>query len=97
MTKTAGWMALASALAGLAASAAAAYIHYHLLRDPTYLSFCDISATMSCTQVYSSPYGSMFGMPVAVFGAIWFALAALLATAGLWGPPAVQELSLIHI
>src|SRR5262245_9089970 len=91
MTKTAGWMALASALAGLAASAAAAYVHYHLLRDPTYLSFCDISATMSCTQVYSSPYGSMFGMPVAVFGAIWFALAALLAAAGLWGPSSVQE------
>ena len=91
MTKTAGWMALASALAGLAASAAAAYIHYHLLRDPTYLSFCDISATMSCTQVYSSPYGSMFAMPVAVFGAIWFALAVLLAAAGLWGPPSVQE------
>jgi uncharacterized membrane protein len=91
MTKTAGWTALASALAGLAASAAAAYIHYHLLRDPAYLSFCDISATMSCTQVYSSPYGAMFGMPVAVFGAIWFALAALLAAAGLWGPPAVQE------
>ena len=91
MTKSAGWMALASALAGLAASAAAAYVHYHLLRDPTYLSFCDISATMSCTQVYSSPYGSMFGMPVAVFGAIWFALATLLAAAGLWGPPSVQE------
>jgi uncharacterized membrane protein/protein-disulfide isomerase len=91
MTKTAGWMALASALAGLAASAAAAYVHYHLLRDPTYLSFCDISATMSCTQVYSSPYGSMFGTPVALFGAIWFALAALLAAAGLWGAPSVQE------
>jgi uncharacterized membrane protein/protein-disulfide isomerase len=84
-------MALASALAGLAASAAAAYVHYHLLRDPTYLSFCDISATMSCTQVYSSPYGSMFGMPVAVFGAIWFALAALLSAAGLWGAPSVRE------
>jgi uncharacterized membrane protein/protein-disulfide isomerase len=91
MTKTAGWMALASALAGLAASAAAAYVHYHLLRDPGYLSFCDISATMSCTQVYSSPYGSMFGMPVAVFGAIWFGLAVLLVAAGLWGPPSVQE------
>jgi uncharacterized membrane protein/protein-disulfide isomerase len=91
MTKTAGWMALASALAGLAASAAAAYVHYHLLRDPTYLSFCDISATMSCTQVYSSPYGSMLGTPVALFGGIWFVLAALLAAAGLWGAPSVQE------
>ena len=91
MTRTAGWIALASAVAGLGASVAAAYVHYHLLRDPTYLSFCDISATMSCTQVYSSPYGSMFGMPVAVYGAIWFAFALLLAAAGRWGPPTVQE------
>jgi uncharacterized membrane protein len=91
MTRTAGWIALASAVAGLGASVAAAYIHYHLLRDPTYLSFCDISATMSCTQVYSSPYGSMLGMPVAVYGAIWFAFALLLAAAGLWGPPTVKE------
>jgi uncharacterized membrane protein/protein-disulfide isomerase len=91
MTKTAGWTALASALAGLAASVAAAYVHYRLLRDPTYLSFCDISATMSCTQVYSSHYGSMFGMPVAIFGAIWFALALLLSSAGLWGPSSVRE------
>jgi uncharacterized membrane protein/protein-disulfide isomerase len=84
-------MALTAAAAGLAASVAAAYVHYYLLRDPTYLSFCDISATMSCTQVYSSPYGSMFGMPVAVYGAIWFAFALLLTMAGLWGPPSVQE------
>jgi len=84
-------MALASAVAGLAASVTAAYVHYHLLRDPTYLSFCDISATMSCTQVYSSPYGSMFGMPVAIYGALWFALAVLLTAAGLWGPPSVRE------
>ena len=33
----------------------------------------------------------MFGTPVALFGAIWFALAALLAAAGLWGAPSVQE------
>jgi uncharacterized membrane protein len=91
MSKTASWIALVSAVAGLAASVAAAYVHYHLLRDPGYLSFCDISATMSCTQVYSSVYGVMFGVPVALFGAIWFALATLLALAGLSARPAVAE------
>jgi uncharacterized membrane protein/predicted DsbA family dithiol-disulfide isomerase len=62
-----------------------------MLRDPTYTSFCDVSATVSCTQVYASRFGSFRGIPVAVFGAIWVALATLLAIAGLTGRPAVRE------
>ena len=77
MSRTAALLALVSALVGLAASVAAAYVHYHLLRDPSYTSFCDVSATVSCSQVYSSRYGSVGGVPVAIFGAIWFAFAAL--------------------
>jgi len=91
MNKTAAWLALACALVGLAASGAASYVHYHLLRDPTYTSFCDVSATMSCTQVYASRYGTVAGVPVAIFGAIWFAVATLLSLAGLRARPAVQE------
>lgn len=91
MSKTAGIFALACALVGLVASVAAAYVHYQLLRDPSYLSFCDVSATVSCTQVYSSRYGSVWGVPVAVFGAIWFAFATLLAVAGLVASPAARE------
>ena len=65
-----------SSLVGLGASVAAAYVHYHLLYDPPYTSFCDISATVSCTQVYSSRFSTVRGIPVAVFGAIWFAARA---------------------
>src|ERR1700680_2068444 len=83
MSRTSALLALVCALAGLCASGTAAYVHYHLLRDPSYLSFCDLSATVSCTQVYSSRYGTLGGIPVALFGAIWFALATLLAAAGL--------------
>jgi uncharacterized membrane protein/protein-disulfide isomerase len=91
MSKTSARLALVFALAGLAASGAAAYVHYHLLRDPSYLSFCDVSATVSCTQVYSSRYGTLGGIPVALFGAIWFAFATLLAAAGLTARPLVRE------
>src|SRR5258706_11695154 len=91
MNKSAARLALICALVGLGASAAASYVHYHLLRDPSYLSFCDVSATVSCTQVYSSRYGTMAGVPVAIFGAIWFAVATLLSVAGLTARPAVQE------
>lgn len=61
------------ALAGLVASSASAFVHYQLLNDSTYASFCDVNATFSCTEAYSSRYGSVAGVPVAVFGMIFFA------------------------
>ena len=91
MSQNSARLSLVFALLGLGASAAAAYVHYRVLADPTYLSFCDVSATFSCTQVYSSRFGTLFGVSVAVFGAIWFAFATLLSIAGLAGRPAVKE------
>src|SRR5207247_1147536 len=56
------------ALIGLVASAAAAWVHYQLLRNPDYSAFCDINATVSCRDAYLSQYGSIGGVPVAVAG-----------------------------
>lgn len=91
MSSTIRTLAFLLAVVGLAVSASAAYVHYRLLVDPQYVSFCDVSATMSCTQVYASRFGSFAGVPVAVFGAIWFAVASLLAVAGIVARPAVRE------
>jgi uncharacterized membrane protein/protein-disulfide isomerase len=91
MTKRAALLALMCALIGFAASAAAAYTHYHLLYDPAYRSFCDVSETISCTQVYSSRFSTVRGIPVALFGATAFAAAALLSISGLTARPAVRE------
>ena len=87
MSKRAALFALVCALVGLGASAAAAYVHYHLLYDPTYRSFCDVNETVSCTQVYLSRFSTVRGIPVAIFGAIWFAVAALLSVGGLTARP----------
>jgi uncharacterized membrane protein/predicted DsbA family dithiol-disulfide isomerase len=76
---------------GLAASTAAAYTHYHLLNDPNYRSFCDVSATISCTQVYMSRFSTFRGVPVALFGTLWFVVAALLSVAGLRARDTVRE------
>ena len=65
-------------LLGLAATAASSYVHYHLLRDPSFISFCDVNETVSCTAAYLSPYGSLFGIPVAILGVCFFTLALLL-------------------
>ena len=91
MSKSAARLALVCALVGLAASIAAAYVHYHLLYDPTYTSICDVNATFSCTQVYLSRYSTFRGIPVALIGAIWFAGATLLAGIGLFGSGQARE------
>src|SRR5262245_779955 len=91
MSRRAALFALLCALVGLGASAAAAYTHYHLLYDPNYRSFCDVSETISCTQVYMSRFSTVAGVPVAVFGAIWFVVAGLLAVSGLTARDTVRE------
>jgi len=91
MTQRAGLLALLCALVGLGASAAAVYVHYRLLYDPTYLSFCDVNATFSCTQVYASRYSTVWGIPVAIFGGAWFVGAGLLAVGALTARDTVRE------
>ena len=83
MSKRAARSILAFALIGLGASAAAAYVHYNILYDPLYTSFCDISARVSCAQVYQSRFSTLWGVPVALFAGVWFATAGLLAVAAM--------------
>ena len=63
----------AFALLGLGASTYSTWVHYRILNDPTYVeSVCDVSATVSCTAAYSSRFGSVGGVPVAIFGLLFF-------------------------
>ncbi len=72
-------LVLVAAVAGLGFSGASALVHHRLLTDPSYTSFCDVNATFNCSQVYLSEYGSFRGVSTALFGMIWFGVAALLA------------------
>jgi uncharacterized membrane protein/protein-disulfide isomerase len=75
------------AASGLAAAGTSTYVHYRLLTVPNFTSFCDVNTTVSCTQAYLSSYGEFAGVPVAIFGALYFA--AVLAIAALaWRPAA---------
>jgi uncharacterized membrane protein/protein-disulfide isomerase len=91
MSKRAALVALICALVGLGASVAAAYTHYRLLSDPSYTSFCDVSGTVSCTQAYMSRFGSFRGVPVALFGVLWFVVATLLSVTGMTARDTVRE------
>lgn len=72
----AGWLAGFAAL-GLAASAASTRVHHQILNDPTYASFCDVNETFSCTVAYTSRFGSVAGVPVALLGLLFFAFVLL--------------------
>lgn len=69
---------LALCVLGLGASAAAAYVHYRMLMDPTYISLCDVNATVNCQSLYRSAYGSFRGVPISLVGTLWFVLVGLL-------------------
>ena len=84
-TRTRTWMTVLAS-AGLVAAATSTYVHMRMLGDPGYASFCDINATVSCTQVYQSRYGRVVGVPVALGGVIWFAAVLLLTYAAARAP-----------
>lgn len=71
-TSRAPWFA-AFAVLGLAFSTAATWVHYKILNDPTYASFCDVNATFNCTDAYTSQFGAVGGVSVALFGMLFFA------------------------
>ena len=81
MSPTVRRVIIALALVGFAAAAASAWVHYRIAHDPAYVSFCDVNTTVSCRDVYQSRFGSVGRIPVAVFGAFWFGLVALLTVA----------------
>lgn len=91
MSSKARALAFVFAFVGLGAMLAAVSVHYRLLFNPRYTSFCDISSTVSCSEVYLSRYSTAFGVPLAVFGAIWFAGVVVLLGASVAGPQSIRE------
>jgi uncharacterized membrane protein/protein-disulfide isomerase len=81
-------LVLLFAVVGLGAAATSTYVHYQLLTVPNFTSFCDVNSTVSCAQAYLSSYGELGGVPVAIFGALYFA--AVIAIAGLGWRPGVK-------
>jgi len=63
----------AFAALGLAAATWSTWVHYQILNSPTYESFCDVNSTLNCTAAYTSRFGAVGGVPVALFGLLFFA------------------------
>jgi uncharacterized membrane protein/protein-disulfide isomerase len=85
MTSLKRQLILGLATIGLGASMMSSYVHYQLLTDASYTSACDVNATVNCTEAYLSRYGSVWGVPVALGGVLFFAM--VLVIAGVAGRP----------
>ena len=66
------WLTSFAAL-GLAAATWSTWVHYQILNSPTYESFCDVNSTLNCTAAYTSRFGAIGGVPVALLGLLFFA------------------------
>jgi uncharacterized membrane protein len=71
------WMTVA-ALVGLGFSTASTWVHYRILQDPLYSSVCDVNATFSCSEAYTSRFGSFGGISVALIGVLFFTFVLML-------------------
>ena len=71
-SKSTPWLTAFAAL-GLAAATWSTWVHYQILNSPTYESFCDVNSTLNCTAAYTSRFGAIAGVPVALFGLLFFA------------------------
>src|SRR5215213_4667399 len=80
---------------GFAASGLSAYVHYRLLTEPGYTSFCSFNATWNCEGVYESRFGAFYGVPVAIGGLIWFLGATMLALAAWPAASGVSAMSTV--
>lgn len=97
MFRTSRTLLLAFGALGLVASSMSSHVHYKLLADPSYTSFCDVNPAVSCTQAYLSRYGSVFGVPVALGGVLFFVLVLLMAGLGGRATSAVRESAAAYI
>src|SRR5688572_13914244 len=82
----------AFALLGLGFSAAATWVHYRILNDVAYASFCDVNSTLNCTEAYTSRFGAFGGVPVALLGLLFFAAVLVLVALCAQSPLASQHL-----
>src|SRR5678815_5011303 len=82
MTPKSRIVILVLALVGLAFAGASTWTHYKIMTDASFTPSCDVNSTFNCSQVYLSPYGSVWGVPVAIGGLFWFAVVAAIAAFG---------------
>ena len=83
--RRAWWVVLVAAGAGLTFTTVQIMEKITILKDPTAGLVCDISTTVSCTNVLNAWQSSVLGPPNALIGAIMFAILGSAALGGVLG------------
>lgn len=83
--RPAWWVVLVAAAAGLTFTTVQIVEKIAILKDPTAGLVCDISTTVSCTNVLNAWQSSVLGPPNALIGAIMFAVLGSGALGGVLG------------
>ena len=78
-------IALVVALLGAALSALTLIVHERLAAGSGYTSFCNLGGVINCDAVLASRYSTVFGVPVAAWGMLAFAVGVLLTIPGALG------------
>ncbi|HSD09449.1 MAG TPA: thioredoxin domain-containing protein [Candidatus Binatia bacterium] len=81
------WLLGLSAAAGLILGSVATWVHHQVVSSGgAYTSFCNVNNIVNCDSVVTSPYGSLFSVPVSVWAMVFYGiLLVLVVTAA--GPP----------
>jgi uncharacterized membrane protein/protein-disulfide isomerase len=76
-------LALLAGIVGMLLSAYALWEYVMAVSDPAHVSFCSISASISCDAVARSAWSTIFGIPIASYGVLSFFVMVVLVA----GPP----------
>lgn len=94
-TPLAGWLALVLSLVGLGITIYLTCEHYTGNRSLV----CSDTGTVNCAKVTTSPQSVVFGVPVAVWGLLFFVAMVVLCAPQLWrsGNPLVHRARLLAV
>jgi uncharacterized membrane protein len=67
---------LVLAIAGIIVSSYLVYHHYTVVASGLNAEWCDVNTDVNCDVVAASKYSEVYGIPVAIFGLLWFVIAA---------------------
>lgn len=65
-----------SALFSIAGLITSIYISFSRLSPP---EFCELGSLFSCSDIFSSPFSSIFGVSMELYGASWFIVSLVLS------------------
>jgi uncharacterized membrane protein len=86
------WLLAVSAFSGIALAAVSTWVHHQVAHSGGgYTSFCNVSSTINCDKVVTSPYASLLRLPVSVWAIGFYAVLLGLAVRAASAPPRERD------